>query len=206
MQRMVLGQVIFVAVCCSVLADDVLVLTTFETPPDLHFPSTLESGVNAIFASAGVKMLWAPRDTTLTSVPNEFLVQLEFRGQCGESRLSGRAELPLVRKLGAAAVTDGQVLSMATIDCDAIAALVNTAIDGKRPWFISMMYRRLAARVVAHELLHILLRTTQHDETATRSWQISPSALATETRLTNKEIVALQAPRYEVAVGGQRRH
>jgi hypothetical protein len=64
--------------------------------------------------------------------------------------------------LGQTQVADGQVLPFADVRCDSIRQLIARELIHQRPQNREDVLGRAMGRVLAHELYHIVLRTTSH--------------------------------------------
>jgi hypothetical protein len=116
-------------------------------------------------ASSGVKLNWgSSQDLQGTGINGQIAI-IELRGQCGPGA-PARAVPPPVGEgseaLGQTHMVNGKVLPIADVLCDAVHQLVDrdlrTAPAGAREELLG----RALGRVLAHELYHIILRTTDH--------------------------------------------
>src|SRR5207248_11156110 len=64
--------------------------------------------------------------------------------------------------LGRTHVTDGQVLPFSEVNCDRIRAFLSQALIPLAPQDRNEAFGRAVARVLAHELYHIITRTAHH--------------------------------------------
>jgi hypothetical protein len=67
-----------------------------------------------------------------------------------------------VSSLASTAVVDGQVLPFSTVQCDALRSVLNPILTNVRRGDRPALFGRAAARVLAHELFHMLAQTTTH--------------------------------------------
>jgi hypothetical protein len=93
-------------------------------------------------------------------------------------------------RLGWTQRVDGEIVPYSTIDCDGIARMI--ALDESARPMAGMKYRHLSARVVAHELLHVLLHTSEHGGTVLRRWRVESGTFQQPGWLSAEEIAALQ--------------
>jgi hypothetical protein len=172
-------------------SSEVTIVMRFQHRPDSSFVKQLKEGMHEIFKPAGVKINWKDAGEP-PEVVTHLLVLMDFRGFCSVQRtfeVEGSEKAKEV--LGTTQVEEGFVLPFSTIRCDEIAQVIRAARTADRRIDIACYYR-LVSRTVAHELLHILLSTTEHDNTTLRSSRIDYRMLQTEARLSAKEIRALQ--------------
>jgi hypothetical protein len=116
---------------------------------------------------------WRNRDTIAASDTYQNLVVVDFRGYCGMQPAGFAPDMSPA--LGWTHVTDGVILPFSEIQCDRVRATLQSAPWG-RSQYSDLTLGRALARVLAHELYHILARTTAH----TRAGIAKPSLSATE--------------------------
>jgi hypothetical protein len=92
------------------------------------------------------------------------LAVLELSGACGIS--PGYREMEpsgtLFTSLATTTITDGHVLPFSSLNCTALTRSVSAALASAAGARRDFLYGRAMARVAAHELYHVLLRTTEH--------------------------------------------
>ncbi|MBI3695241.1 MAG: hypothetical protein HY238_10440, partial [Acidobacteria bacterium] len=169
------------------------VMVSFDQPPNKDFLKQLRREVQEIFRPSGLDLTWEIRGKTRPSTYHRVIL-LDFRGRCGSNRLDDTHRASAGReRLGGTMVSDGEVIPFVVVDCDAMAVLVQsmrTQVASKL--FLPGIYNRLAGRVTAHELMHALLRTTDHHSTDRMRPFLRASDLLSEARLTPTEIAALR--------------
>ncbi len=204
------GGMSFAAPPVATSRSTVGVFLRFERPDSPSFTRRLERDVAAIFRPAGVDLVFPrPQDGTRDY---HRVVIVEMRGHCTSWRaaeVSGEAEAaPLGwTRLNA----DGQVMPFAMLDCDQVARAARRANRLHGPLGHFSTFSRLAARVMAHELVHALLRTAEHRQTDCGRAQLRQADALDQARLDPSEIAALREigrPSFGVAVaekttGGQ---
>ena len=122
--------------------------------------------LNALMHQAGYRVEWrsldADRGQDAADAP--FLAVLELTGVCGLTPGHPAAEQPaaISASLAATTVTDGQVLPFSSLNCTALTRSVSAALAQDAGAQRDFLYGRAMARVAAHELYHVLMRTTEH--------------------------------------------
>jgi len=114
-----------------------------------------------LMQSAGYRIEW--RDSqTAGAVPSvDQLVVVELRGTCGLS--NGTAAAPDdLNQLAATAITDGHVLPFATVNCASLNHTLGASFATEAGARRDFLYGRAMARVVAHELYHMIVGTKDH--------------------------------------------
>ena len=112
--------------------------------PIRHMKAELE----AIMHRAGYEVSWRTGGEPINAA---FVAVVTFSGSCAPSPASPFRE---ETSLASTAITDGQVLPFSRIDCGALSRTVGPVGDA--------LYGQSMARVLAHELYHVLAQTTHH--------------------------------------------
>lgn len=108
---------------------------------------------------------YAPEWRGVTDTPMqssvEKLVMVDFRGRC----LAEAADLPArtTNILARTQVSDGTVLPFSEVECDEVRASLHPAW-GTRTQQSDVALGRALGKVLAHELYHVLMRTTAHSK------------------------------------------
>ena len=170
------------------------VMLKFDRQPAPVFLKQLRRDVGGIFRPAGLDLTWELRGGQTRPGTYDRVVVLDFRGRCGSNRLDeAHGASTGHKRLGGTMVSDGEVIPFVMVDCDQMAAVVRSMhIPVSSKVFLPGIYNRLASRVAAHELMHALLRTTEHHPTDCMRPFVRASDLQSEARLTPAEIAALR--------------
>ncbi len=153
----------------------------------------LRKAVNRIFRPTGVDLRWHILDPDVRQPQSDRVVIVEMLGSCTPWRNDYMAAEPERRPLGWTRLEDGEVMPFATVDCDQIALALlaeprrtpnHEAIHGK--------YWNLMARVLAHELMHALLRTAEHFGTDCTRSPLRAYGLYVPAQLQPSEVAALR--------------
>lgn len=113
-----------------------------------------------ILRDTGRSFAFHPLSGALSEGAFETLIVVRFRGACRMDAIGfpRRDERPLAFTH----TSDGEVLPFAEVSCDALRAFVQPAVLARRDIPAEVLYGRALARVLAHELYHILARTERH--------------------------------------------
>jgi hypothetical protein len=119
----------------------------------------------AATALGSFRLVWKTNeDRNRDFVVNGPLALIHMRGECVAELPSGTeaGKLSAGAKLGVTHLADGQVLPIADVFCDAVRDFVGP--DLRHGWALNRdeLYGRALGRVLAHELYHIVLQTTDH--------------------------------------------
>lgn len=124
---------------------------------------TMRGELNRLFHTAGLWFDWRFRSEMKHGVEAENLVVATFRGSCW---MDTSAELAPHGVPGAglayAHVTDGAILPFAVIHCDRVRAAARSAMWGGDFKKTPHLMGRALARVLAHEIFHIISNEHEH--------------------------------------------
>jgi hypothetical protein len=130
----------------------------------------------ALMKTAGYRVQWG--DESADSV----LTVVELNGTCtmpaGFDAAHGASTGV---SLATTNVTDGQVLPFSAVNCAALTRSLAPALLKDAGAQRDFLYGRAMARVVAHELYHILMRTTEHSRSG-----VARSCFSTDDLLTER--------------------
>jgi len=159
----------------------------------------LQHQVGAIFHPSVLDLRWEMLKCNRQPGSYDRVVVIEMRGVCDPNQSKRPEPGPDAKvHLGWTMVNDGEVLPYAVVDCDQITRVLSGAPRRGTDFAFSAMYNframynRLASRVLAHELMHVLLRTSEHHQSDCMRSPLRPIDLETEPRLQPSEIAALR--------------
>jgi hypothetical protein len=112
----------------------------------------------SLMRSAGYHLEWGGESHS------PFLAVVELTGTCALSAGYPPRDAPAVSAgaLASTNVTDGRVLPFAMVNCAALTRSLSNTLVRDAAAQRDFYYGRALARVIAHELYHILMRTTDH--------------------------------------------
>jgi hypothetical protein len=119
----------------------------------------MEREVENLLRGAGRPLEWRSWKQATHSVFDEIAV-VRFSGDC-EAQFWPNG-VPPEGVLGKTHVSDGIVLPFSDVACDNIASSVRSTVLGMGRTRADVIFGRALGRVVAHELVHILSRSTAH--------------------------------------------
>jgi len=150
--------------------------------------------LRVLMAPSNVQPEWRDRATISTSDSFDHLVVVDFHGQCRME--PGYALSEEDQPLGWTHVADGEVLPYAHIQCDRVRASLNSALWGGRNQLSDLTLGRALALVLAHELYHILARTTSHARDGIAKPALSGAELASSRlAFTRADLDLMRSPR-----------
>jgi len=119
--------------------------------------------LEALMLPAGFQVIWRGAGDPPSAAGAEHLVMVELRGVC-MAQFSSMAStpLPFPQPLASSSVADGRVLPFSWLDCTALNRFLAPVAAGPSQSQQDDLYGRSMARLLAHELYHILAQTDDH--------------------------------------------
>jgi hypothetical protein len=147
--------------------------------------------LDSIMHGSGVRIDWRERSGVAPSDTFQNLVVVKFRGTCIMEPvpylLDERGPLAFTYS------TDGTMLPFSEIACDKVRSSIQTAMWGGDYKRSDTLFGRALARVLAHELYHMLSGTPQHADTGVARRALSGADLISdELRLNSRELKSMQ--------------
>jgi len=165
-----------------------------QLPPKTKLRSLrpLTRQVEEIFRTARLTLEWELLGGMDRPGLHDQVVVVELRGICSPFRIDavqGQAE---GARLGWTLIQNGEVTPYSVVDCDQIARTLrySPGSAARQPSRYHEFWA-LAARVLAHEMLHSLLRTTRHEGTDCLRSPLRQQDLRQPARLQPVEVRAL---------------
>lgn len=138
----------------------VVLYADFERNPPAAVADAIHSELEAIMRPIGLEFEWRSLSAPRLKEASAELVVVSFKGRCDAGRL-GHAK-PAVHALGITHMSDGVILPFSDIDCDAVRLFVQRELLRTPQADHARTYGRAVARVLAHELYHVLAQTAHH--------------------------------------------
>lgn len=145
----------------------VVVFMDFDSKPEGASIEAMKKEADDLLKSSGIALDWKMLSGNHGTETSPGLVVVKFRGRCRVEAWQqlGKDEAPAsTQTLGFTRVTNGHVLPFSEIECDQIRKALNYIAPGSTPMQRQKAFGLAMGRVVAHELYHILARTTSHGE------------------------------------------
>jgi hypothetical protein len=145
----------------------VAVFMDFDSTPGDASVAVMKHEAEALLKASGVALKWQMLDSSRGTKPSPGLVVVRFRGRCRVEAWPqpGEDEAPVgTHTLGFTHVSNGHVLPFSEIECDQIRKALHYLAPDSTPSERQRAFGLAMGRVVAHELYHILARTTSHAE------------------------------------------
>ena len=154
--------------------------------------------LEAIMKQAGFRVEWLTQRSGRRESPDApFLAVVEFEGICAPAEAGSDSGAVQGLSLANTAMSDGHVLPFSTVSCAALNHTLSSALAKYPPAVRDFLFGRAMARVLAHELYHVLAGTTEHAGSGMARPAYSSSDLLSETFHFESSILALLRSRQE---------
>ena len=140
-------------------AAQITIYTSFEQAPPDALMTNLQHEVESIMEPAGLQFEWRTLGPDSANHVSVELVVVTFKGSCEVGPPPLRYE---DGPLGRTHTSDGEVLPFVEVDCNRLRGFLSTSLAAFEADQRQHVLGRAAARVLAHELFHVLLRTRKH--------------------------------------------
>ncbi|PWU02991.1 MAG: hypothetical protein C5B51_19805 [Terriglobia bacterium] len=137
----------------------VTLYTHFQQEPAPPLVEAIEDELEAIMSPAGVRFEWYPLSDAGGRVSTQLAV-IHFKGECDASGLRSDAGYP--GPLGWTHISDGEILPFIDVNCDGLRLFVQRDLIGMPFAKRDEVLGRAIARILAHELYHLLAHTKEH--------------------------------------------
>jgi len=159
----------------------------FDGPYSNKSVAAMKDELASIMKGAGMRIDWRERDTVSGSGDLPNLVVVDFRGKCIMEPVPY-----LYDERGPLAFThtvNGEILPFSEVACDKVRSSVHQAMWGGDYARSDMLFGRALARTVAHELYHILAKTSTHARSGVAERALSGAQLISDDlRLSPAEL------------------
>jgi len=120
--------------------------------------------LTALMRSAGYRVDWRDPQAEGRTVDNADLVVAELRGVCGIPQGSVASDAAADRggSLGSTYVSGDRVLPFSWLNCRSLTRLLGASLSSEAPAQRDFLYGRAMARLMAHELYHVIANTREH--------------------------------------------
>jgi len=136
--------------------------------------------VVSLMQAAGVGVEWR-KSNEETPVSRGDLVVVTLSGICqAPPRKLPMQRLKSLPPLAASSVVDGRILPFVSVNCNALSHFVGPFLSNHSSAQRDFVYGRAMARLLAHELYHVLVQTRDHTETGIAESQVSSGELLAE--------------------------
>ena len=173
------------------LTAPMVLYTGFQAAPSAPVMLSVQNELDEIMSPVGIRFEWrslsAPHNGDLVVK----LAVIHFKGHCDVSGLTLSSQTPGV--LGLTHVTEGVILSFSDIDCDHILSFIQPELLSERADDRDRMFGRAIARVLAHELYHIMANTAKHGSSGiAKSRFLASELVASDFHFDKRDCIVLR--------------
>ena len=167
----------------GIAAGPVTLILQFDGRHSEQSVGEMKRELQNIMRSSGTSLNW--RDSGAVSASESFpnLVVVTFHGSCAMTPFTpplSEGGLPL----GYSHVSDGEIIPFADVECDRVRRELRS-LHGPITAGDDRVLGRALARVLAHELHHIIDRTRAHERTGLFGKSLSPQDLTSDRNLSS---------------------
>jgi hypothetical protein len=175
----------------------VTLYTHFQQNPPAALFASIQSELAVIMTPAGLHFDWHPLADAAGRISSQLAV-IHFRGACDVADLKPDTVYP--GPLGWIHVMDGEILPFIDVNCDAIRLFVQHDLSAVPAGGREEAFGRAVARVLAHELYHLLANTKAHKSSGVGKAAYSVGDLLSQTfRFDKRECSSLRLRAGEVS-------
>ena len=166
--RFVAAWMISFALCCAYGASiashgngaSLTVVYQFDGPYSDKFFQEAKHELRFILLDSGIHVDWRDRSQVSSSESFADLVVVRFRGVCKMDHAPYRREVS--GPLGFTYASEGSILPFSEVECDRVRSTLRRVMSAEDSGRSDALFGRAIARVLAHELYHVLARTQSH--------------------------------------------
>jgi hypothetical protein len=126
--------------------------------------SEIRKEVSHLFEPAAIRVDWRDPSIDREGVENDYSAVIRLRGACSPAEPGTRFQHAVSGPftLASSAVADGVILPFGDIDCAALNSFLGPALWKEASPVREFVYARAVARLMAHELYHVVGQTSLH--------------------------------------------
>ena len=163
------------SLCAQAQTTSLAVHPIHDTGLDTLTSHFLQQELDRLLSPAEIKLLWQyPERAGIKPEQTDRLIVGTFEGNCSASTIPWFSGVsPNGKVLAETSVSDGRILPYFTVDC---ARVIRTLAPTLQPLSLparNALLGRALARVIGHEIYHILAGTPDHDDAGVAKAQLS---------------------------------
>jgi len=126
--------------------------------------SEIKQELGHIFQAAAIHVKWQDPATDRSDSENDYAAVVRLRGSCRPPEPGPRFEHSISGPftLASSAVANGVILPFGDIDCAALNSFLGPSLWKESDQTREFIYARAVARLIAHELYHVIGQTHDH--------------------------------------------
>ena len=168
-----------------------------QTPPDSVLDA-IQDELDAILSVAGLRFGWYPLAEAGDRVSTQLAI-IHFKGECNTEGL--RPENAYPGPLGWTHISDGEIIPFIDVNCQGIRLFVQRELLSMPAEVRETVFGKALARVLAHELYHLLANTKAHGGSGiAKAYYTVDELVGPNLRFGKKECDALRQRSVRLAV------
>jgi hypothetical protein len=154
------------------------VVFQFDGPHSEKSFQEMKQELGAILKNSRIQIDWRERNQVSSSESFSNLAVVEFRGACQINAAADGDAQP--GPLAFTHTSDGAILPFSEVECDRVRSTLLRARPGQYYGRSEIIFGRALARVLAHELYHVLAGTESHSRQGVTQRALSGAELASD--------------------------
>jgi hypothetical protein len=176
----------------------VTLYTEFQQVPPDSVLDAIQDELEEIMAPVGLHFAWHPLSDAGGRVSAQLAV-IHFKGQCNTEGLRPDSGYP--GPLGWTHISDGEILPFIDVNCEGARIFMQRDLLGVPAEQREAVFGRALARILAHELYHLLANTRSHARSGVAKAYYNVGELLSKTLHFNpKECESLRAKMAHLAL------
>jgi hypothetical protein len=123
----------------------------------------LEIELRRLLAPAGLELIWKKPAERNGGQDFDFVAVASFEGMCSAAEFPTNITAA-VASLADTSIVGGRVLPFFNVDCGRLLTMLRPELEPLQPRLRQTVLGRALARVIAHEIYHIIGQTTDHQD------------------------------------------
>ena len=151
---------------------------------DAESRMVMQEELRWLLAPAGIEIAWKDSATRKSGDDFELIAVSSFAGSCS---LEGVPQISPGASLADTSISNGQVLPFFRVDCTRLVQMLGRHVE-------SAVLGRALARIMAHEIYHIIARTAEHQENGVAKAVFSAEDLTESSFQFDSSSISLMSP------------
>lgn len=151
------------------------IIAGYEQPLTSETTAEMRKEIEKVVLVPDLNIVWRQLDASRSQEVFDHVLVARFRGSCGVADFPRLAGFDNV--LGFTHLSDGVILPFVEVDCERVRGLLRREFRRRSQAVRELLLGRALARVLAHELYHVLAGTSKHSARGIAKAHMSPDDL-----------------------------